>query len=211
VLTTFGNSWSQIFHTENLVVLHVGILAFSPAADAWSIGRRRRGGPSVQAGPGHGWPIRLMGAVTAVTYLVAGIAKLRVGGLDWLSGEALANHVAVDNLTKVLLGGAHSPVGGWLAARAWIFTPLAWASFLVELSAPVAVAFRRSRVWWVATAWLFHLGVLALMAIFFPYQLLGFAFAPYFAIDEWVVKARRRWPTGERVSPGGLERPRAVR
>ena len=133
-----------------------------------------------------------MGAVTAVTYLVAGIAKLRVGGLDWVSGEALANHVAFDNLTKVLLGGAYSPIGGWLAARAWIFAPLAWASLLVELGAPLAVAFRRTRVPWVAAAWLFHVGVLALMAIFFPYQLLGVAFAPYFAIDGWAIGLRRR-------------------
>ena len=211
VLTTLGNSWSQIFHTENLVVLHVGILAIAPAAEAWSIDRRRQGGPSVEAGPSHGWPIRLMGAVTAVTYPVAGLAKLRIGGLGWVSGDALANHVAFDNLTTIRLGGASSPVGGWLAARAWIFAPLAWASFLVELGAPVAVSLRRSRVWWVAVAWLFHLGVLALMAIFFPYQLLGFAFAPYFAVDEWAVEARRRWSTGARASPGGLERPTAVR
>ena len=210
VLTTFGNSWSQIFHTENLVVLHVAILAFSPAADAWSIDDHRQDRPTVPARPAHGWPIRLMGAVTALTYLAAGLAKLRIGGLDWLSGDALANHVAFDNLTKILLGGAHSPVGGWLAARAWVFAPLAWASFLVELGAPVAVAFRRTRVWWVAAAWLFHVGVLALMAILFPYQLLGVAFAPYFAIDEWAVEVRRRWSNAERT-PAAATGPRAVR
>jgi hypothetical protein len=210
VLTTFGNSWSQIFHTENLVVLHIAILAFSPAADVWSIDDHRRDRPTVPARSAHGWPIRLMGAVTAVTYLAAGLAKLRIGGLDWLSGDALANHVAFDNLTKILLGGAHSPIGGWLAARAWVFAPLAWASFLVELGAPLAVAFRRTRVWWVAAAWLFHVGVLALMAIFFPYQLLGVAFAPYFAIDEWAVKVRRRWSNVERTPPSPTG-PRAVR
>lgn len=210
VLTTFGNSWSQIFHTENLVVLHVGIIAFSPGADAWSIDHRRRGGDPPGALPTYGWPIRLMGGVTAMTYLVAGIAKLRVGGLDWLSGDALANHVAFDNLTKIRLGGAHSPIGGWLAARAWVFAPLAWASFLVELSAPVAVAFRRTRAWWVAAAWLFHLGVLALMALVFPYQLLGIAFAPYFAIDEWAIELRRRWSSIESTR-SRLGRARAVR
>ena len=205
VLTTFGQSWSQIFHTENLLVLHVAILAFSPAADVWSIDDRRRGStadPPVRSA--HGWPVRLMGAVTAMTYLAAGIAKLRIGGAAWIAGEALANHVATDNLNKIRLGDTHSPIAGWLVARSWVFTPMAWASLLIELSAPAAVAFRRTRMWWVAGAWLFHVGVLALMAIVFPYQLLGLAFAPYVAVDAWAIGFRQR-RAARRASTVGTE------
>ena len=205
VLTTFGQSWSQIFHTENLLVLHVAILAVSPASDAWSIDVRRRGSATAPpARSAHGWPVRLMGAVTAMTYLVAGIAKLRIGGAAWITGEALVNHVATDNLSKIRLGDVHSPIGGWLVARAWVFPPLAWASMVIELSAPVAVAFRRTRMWWVAGAWLFHVGILALMAIVFPYQLLGLAFAPYVAVDAWAVRLWQRWQArrGRRVANG---------
>jgi hypothetical protein len=205
VLTTFGQSWSQIFHTENLMVLHVAILAFSPASDAWSLDARRTGGTAdPPARPAHGWPVRLMGAVTAMTYLVAGIAKLRIGGAAWITGEALVNHVATDNLSKIRLGDVHSPIGGWLVARSWVFPPLAWASMLIELSAPIAVAFRRTRMWWVAGAWSFHVGILALMAIVFPYQLLGLAFAPYVAVDVWAVRLRQRLRARRagRVTPG---------
>ena len=37
---------------------------------------------------------------------------------------------------------------------------------------------------WAVLAWSFHLGVWAIMAIFFPYPLLGLAFAPLFAVER---------------------------
>jgi hypothetical protein len=42
---------------------------------------------------------------------------------------------------------------------------------------------RRAARAWVAAAWAFHVGILATMAIVFPYPLLGVAFAPFFAIE----------------------------
>ena len=52
-VTSYRSSWGQIFHTENLLVLHVLVLALSPAAAArsldarggrgWRRGRRRTG------------------------------------------------------------------------------------------------------------------------------------------------------------------------
>src|SRR5262245_31864989 len=38
---SYRNSWGMVFHTENLVVLHVIALACAPAADAWVLGARR--------------------------------------------------------------------------------------------------------------------------------------------------------------------------
>ena len=36
-MTTYRSSFGMIFHTENLWVVHVALLATAPAADAWSI------------------------------------------------------------------------------------------------------------------------------------------------------------------------------
>jgi hypothetical protein len=54
----------------------------------------------------------------------------------------------------------------------------------VELGAWLALAGGRWRTAWVVAAWLFHVGVLALMAILFPYQLSGVAFAPFFPLER---------------------------
>lgn len=187
-VTTYRNSWGQIFHVENLLVLHVLVLGFSPAADALSWdGSPKRG---AIAGQLYGWPVRLMCVVTVLAYLCAGVTKLDLAGLDWALGDTLRNQVAYDNLRKDVLGDIHSPLGGWLVSHGWVFKPLALATLAVELGAPLALLGRAWARWWALAAWGFHVGILAMMAIVFPYQLLGVAFLPFLRVDL----AHVRWP-----------------
>jgi hypothetical protein len=227
VLATLDSSWVQVFHTENLMVLHLLILAAAPAAADDLVLRRpvgrasaagaRPGGPP--ASGRHGWPLRLAAVVVVLTYVIAGIAKLRIGGMHWLDGDTLRHVVAYDNLRKDLLGDVYSPVGTRLVAHPWLFPPLAVGSLAVELGAPVALLgvpadaeaargrpsaaarrlLQRCRTAWVVAAWLFHAGVLALMAIAFPYPLFGVAFAPFFRLERLADRAGtaiRGWRSG---------------
>jgi hypothetical protein len=54
----YSSSWGQIFHTENLLVLHVIVLAVVPAADALSLDARQRA-KAVRDRMNYGWPLRL--------------------------------------------------------------------------------------------------------------------------------------------------------
>lgn len=165
LLLSYRSSWGQIFHTENLLVLHLLVLAAVAVVDGGTSARRTRDlGPQAAA------------VVVVVAYVLAGWAKLRIGGWDWASGDALRHHVAHDNLRKVLVGDWWSPLGGWAVAHGWVFRPMAVLTLVVELTAPVALLGGRLRLVWVGAAWLFHVGVLALMAILFPYQLFGVAY-----------------------------------
>lgn len=179
---TYRNSFGQIFHTENLMLLQVVILGAAPAADAHSLDSRGRA-PAAADGR-YGWPVLLMCVVTALTYFISGQTKLRNAGLDWLDGENLRNYVAYDNLRKIELGDSHSPLAELVVPHAWLFTPLAFFTLAVELGAPLALLHRRLAGAWVAAAWLFHAGILALMAIAFPYPLAGVAFAPFFPLER---------------------------
>ena len=205
--TTYDNSWQHLAHAENLFTLHALVLGFAPAADAWSLDARRRraaGHPATVPSPGHGWPVRLLSILTACTYVLAGWAKLRNGGFDWITGDVLRHQIAHDNVRKAVLGAPYSPIGGRLARYAWVFPPMALASVVVELGAPFALWGGRVRRWWVGAAWLFHLGVLVLMAILFAYPLSGVAYASFLRPDEWWnrrVAARRA-----RHARGGAER-----
>lgn len=192
-LTTYGQSWGQVFHTENLVVLHVVVLAVAPAADAWSYDARRS---PVTKPPeaGYGWALQLATAVTVATYVLAGIAKLRNGGFDWLGGDVLRNLVAHDNLRKILLDEPHSPFGGWLVSYGWVFPLFAIATLVVELGAPAALFGGRWRTGWIVAAWGFHLAVLALMAVFFPYPLFGVAFASMLRAERFIEAILDRLP-----------------
>lgn len=200
-LTTYRNSWGMVFHTENLVVLHALILAVLPASDAWSLdARRERTGVRPQGNSAaYGWGPRLMATVGVLAYLIAGVAKLRNAGHAWLGGEVLLTHIAWDNLRKIELGDMHSPIGAWLSTYPAVFPPLAWASVALELGAPLALLHRRLAWIWSIGMWSFHLGVVAIMAIVFPYPLCGAAFAPLFAVEELprrlAARARERRPS----------------
>lgn len=201
-IVSYRNSWGMVFHTENLLVLHVLVLGVTRSADALS--RDARGRPDPGVGPHWGWPVRLLCAVTVATYVIAGITKLQVSGLAWIGSDTLRGLVAYDNLRKVELGDPFSPIGAALVGQRWLFGPLAALSLLIELGAPLALVSRRLGRWWAALAWSFHLGVLALMAILFHYPLSGAAFAPMLDVEKIDLRrlARRGRVQSDRDAPG---------
>lgn len=204
----YRNSWSMIFHNDNLVVLHALILGFVPAADAWSVDAdaNRRGGswlfgnvisrPSWQ----YGWPIKLMMAVATAPYVLSGIAKLAGPvGMGWITGEVMRDQVATDTLRKIVLGTSSSDAIYWLYDQPLLFALLALVTMVVELVAPFVLGSRRWAMRWAVVAFLMHWGILAVMDITFRYQLSGAMFACFFPVESTV-----RW-LRERI--GGLVRP----
>jgi hypothetical protein len=181
---TYRNAWGHVFHTDNLLVLHVLIIGLAPAAAAWSLDAR--GSPEPPGDVRFGWPVRLAALATVLTYVVTGIAKLRYAGLDWLGGDTLLHQIAFDNARKKVLGDTYSPLATALAGHPALFRPLGPFTLVVELAAPVALLGRRWAAWWSGAAWLFHVGILGLMWISFPYPLSFVAFAPFFRCERFV-------------------------
>jgi hypothetical protein len=190
---SYANSWGQILHVDNLMVLQVIVLALAPSADALSFDARRHG-LEPRASPAYGWAVRLLCVAVVLAYVLAGVAKLKNGGLAFVEGETLRNYVAYDNLRKLELGSIHSPVGAWLLPYPGVFSFLAVLTLLLELGAPVALVHRRLAAAWCVAMWGFHLGVLVIMAIAFIYPLTGLAFAPFFRVERLLdSKLARRW------------------
>ena len=182
-VTTYRNSWGVVLHTENLLALHVLVVGFVRAGDAFSLDERRTGERPTESWR-YGWPIRLVTVVTVLTYFVGGWAKLRFGGFDWWFGDTLRNQIAYDNFRKLILGDFYSPFGGWLTQYAWIFTPMAVATMVVELGAPLALLSDKLGRWFSVVAWSFHAAIVAMMMIVFPYQLSFIAFAAFWPLER---------------------------
>jgi hypothetical protein len=190
---SYRNSFGMIFHTENLMVLHVGILALVPAADAWSLDQRKRKQEHPDSWK-YGWPLFLMCLITVVAYTLAGYAKLRFGGFSWASGDVLRNYVAMDNLRKILLGDTYSPLAGPAMRLGVAFTFLAAGSLALEVLAPLALFSKRFARLWVPAIVGFHIGIVALMAIVFPYPISGVAFASFYRAEKLLERiAKSRW------------------
>jgi hypothetical protein len=190
-VASYRLSWGHVLHTDHLPSLHVVIIGLSPAAAAWSLDARRAGEPEPEPDARFGVPVTLLMLATVVTYVLAGIAKARIGGLGWVTGDALRNQVAYDNLRKAVMGDVHSPVGAWAVRHGWLFPPMAALTVALELGAPLALRRGRLRSAWAVGAWSFHVGIWALMAIAFQFQLLGVAYACFFRaerVGEWVAR-----------------------
>lgn len=197
VLLTYSNCFGQILHTEHLLALHVLVLALAPAADAVSkdaiarehAARRSSAVPEFAISnpatphPRYGWAIQLLSIVCVAGYLLAGIAKVRHSGLEFVMGDTLRNYVAFDNVRKLELGSIGSPVGPVLLQHTGLFGMLAGLSLGLELGAPLALVHRGFGMLWTLLVWGFHLGVLVIMAIGFPYHLSFIAFLSFYRAE----------------------------
>lgn len=216
---SYRNSWSMIYHNDNVLVLHALILGFAPAADALALDSSRRSAGTVQAfrrsvwpdrnpqGDWHyGWPVKLMNSVTVMTYFVSGIAKVTGPlGWRWADGESMRSQVAVDGVRKELLGSRATPLTFWLYDKVWLFRIMATGSLVMELMAPLALADRRLGRAWVASAFAMHWGILLVMGITFRYQLTGLIFASFFDVERAAYWLPREWTHLPQTLP-----PRAV-
>ena len=188
---TYRNSWSMIYHNDNVLVFHALILGFAPAADALSIDAWRRKRKSrtprrnLEGDWRFGWPISLMCLVTALTYFLSAMAKLAGPlGWAWIDGEAMRGYLAVDGLRKELLGEGASPLIFALYDYVGLFTMLAAVSLVIELGALPALLHRSVARAWAIYAFFMHWGIVYLMGINFPYYTYGIIFLPYFQIER---------------------------
>ena len=197
---SYRNSWTMVFHSDNVLIWHVLILGLTRAADAFSLDARRKSRTATNSdepldSPIHwryGWAINLMCAVTVTTYFLAGVAKLAgPDGLNWMTGEVMRSQLAVDNLRKELLTGAAPATFGWIYNNLFLFVMMGVGTFAMELGAPLALANKWLGRLWSIGAFIGHWGIYFVMGITFRYQLYGVIFAPFFPVErpvEWAIE-----------------------
>jgi predicted DCC family thiol-disulfide oxidoreductase YuxK len=195
-LLCYRNSWGMIYHSDNLLVLHALVLGLSRAADALSVdalvqharqvGRARLFDvPRALTSWEYGWPIRLVCAVTCLTYFLAGIAKVTgPAGWEWVTAESLRSQIAVDGLRKQMLAGSAPDLAFAFAAWDEFFLGIGVLTLVVELGAPAAVWHRWVAAIWVPAALMMHWGILFIMGIEFTYALLGLPFVAFFPLER---------------------------
>ena len=126
IVLCYRNSWGMVYHTDNLLVLHVIVLGVSRSADALSLDafrHRRREALAEEISWEYGWPIRLLCAITVSTYLLSGMAKVAGPlGWAWVHGEAFRSQIAMDALRKELLGKTPSSLAFDLYDQVALFT-----------------------------------------------------------------------------------------
>jgi hypothetical protein len=159
-----------------------------------SAGRARHG--ETRLTERGGWALRMTQLAVVATYFLSSWAKLRFGGLGWLTSATLE---------RALIRRG-TPLTDLLTSTRW---PLLLAQFGIvafELSSPMVFFVRsRMRYWIVAYFYLFHLMVMLTITISFaPHQVAMTSFLPLERVRPivWVrqlLRRRRRAPVTARA------------
>lgn len=211
----YRTAWGGVLHADNLFSFHILCLALGPAASAWSIdawlarrwpdrGRWLRSPALPAVDWRFGWNLKLVGAVTTITYFLAGMAKVVTNpGFGWASGKNLLDQIGNDALYKELVssGTGATAIVPWVYQHPEVLLIAATGTLIIEVGAPLALLHRRLGWVWSVATWGMHQGIAIVMGIVFPYPGYGLAFISFFPVDVWVNgavgKVRARLPRTE--------------
>ncbi|HVT91822.1 MAG TPA: hypothetical protein VHD76_03180 [Bryobacteraceae bacterium] len=195
-------NFGKIDHMDGIVVILLGILFVSRCGDGVSVdnflSRKIPGTAPREAEPvEYRWPIVLGQVLFTLVFFAAGVAKLRVSGLAWMSSGNL-RHLLIEHQYT------HAPLtdAGLIAARStMVCGGAAILTIVLELSMPLAVLSRRLR-WPLLIALLFlQIGIALALGVYFTPYLAGYLlFVPW---ERWPPRfLTRSRPTVPEVSGG---------
>jgi vitamin K-dependent gamma-carboxylase-like protein len=171
-------SFGHFNHDEMVAIYCLGVLAFTPCGDEFSLDRLIAKKSAQRPLWAYAYPILLMQVLLAWAYFSSALIKLRVSGFKYLGPDnlpALAIFHSLDNLHDT-----HFKLAFWLP-QIKSYLPVAVAVILIwELAFPLAVFWRRIRWVILGIGVVFHVSTLFLMNIFFPHQL-----AMYLIFVDW--------------------------
>ena len=185
------HNFGHTYHFDALLALTLIVLACSRAGDAWSVDAWRSS-RRVQPSAEYTWPIRMIWVLMALVFFAAGIAKLRHGGIAWVTSS---------NMSMVLMRSAYhtsdadpiTSLGLWVAGHLWLSRAMAAFALVVELGFITSLVSRRARLVFVPAAGLMLVGIRILMGPTFGGFLIANVFwVPWSALGARVAAAWRR-------------------
>lgn len=189
-LCALWSSSGKVMHNDVLTVTVVFVMLFADAPLPHQTTTR-----SVR----WGWPPRAALAVVATVYFLTGVQKLRHSGLDWVFSE---------NMTWILRQGSSPHAGAisdMVADRPWLSQTLAGGALLLELTAPLWLAVRGTRILFVAAVFTMHTSIWLFLGIdYSAWVLTVAAVAVPMALRPERPLIRPRW--GPRQPAAGLAR-----
>jgi hypothetical protein len=155
------HNFGHVYHFDALLAIGLVVLACSRAGDACSIDTLvtpRAVHPSAE----YTWPISFMRVMMALVFFAAGVAKLRHGGLAWVTSA---------NMSLILMRSAYhtsdaDPVGTlglWVASHPLLSRASAGVAVFVELGFVTALFSQRARIIFVPAASALLVGIRIMM------------------------------------------------
>jgi hypothetical protein len=196
-----GYSYADVHHTQALFAIFLMTLPFAPIGHSLSVDavlRRRRAAvrPETERLDTVMWPLKLAHVLLAMTYFSTGITKLLSGGLAWMNGYTLQNHIFSDAINRDI------PIGIWLSQQHTLCILLAIGTIAFELFFFLSILLPRTAPWFFVGGILFHISLYVTSGHpFFEHIILNVLMLLFLDPDRFAAQVQRL--TG-RV-PAGLE------
>lgn len=122
--------------------------------------------------------IRCQRVLFAIVFFAAGYAKLSLAGSDWFLTPTLQYTLSLQNYFNSDSPAARtfSEVNYWVLGLPWLTKVFALGALVLELSAPLALVWSRSRMWIVSGLLLMQLGIYVVMYVDFTIWFLLYLF-----------------------------------
>jgi hypothetical protein len=194
------HNFGQTYHFDALLVIAMGVFALSRAGDAFSIDSWRRGGSRREPSGEYTWPLRAIWVAMSLVFFAAGLAKLRNGGLEWITSGNMSIL-----LTRALYHVSDAdPQTTWglvIAQHPWASSAVAAAAVATELFFPLALVSRTARAVLVPAAFMMLVSIRVLMGpTFGGFLVANVVWVPWDAVGARVAA----WSRWRRI---GVERP----
>ncbi len=185
------HNFGKIHHSDALIVFVLFAMALSHcgahgSVDAWL--RRRLGrAPAPSASGEYRWPIAFVQLAWVIVYFAAGLAKLRIAGVQWVFSDSFRNILLEHHYTT------HPPFdwGLAIAEHAWLCRILALGALLTEILSPLALFSARARAAFVPALFSMQLGIGLVLGVGFSSFLPIVAFwIPWDAGRSWLDRRR---------------------
>jgi len=179
------HNFGQTYHFDAVLVIAMAVLACSRAGDACSIDASLRDGPRLTWSSEYTWPIRAIWVAVALVFFSAGLAKLRYGGLAWITSDNMSI-LLTRALYHVSDADPLTSIGLWIAAHRWLAHTLAAAAVVTEVAFPLALISRSARLVLVPAA----IGMLITIRLLMGPTFGGFLIVNVFWVPWYLVAAR---------------------
>ena len=169
IISAVLRSYSWSYHTGVLPLYLGAVLCLLPAGDGLSLDAKRRSGHgwrgSSETSPRYSWSRFACWTVLAVAFLLAGMSKVRNGGMSFVHPDNFRNILYSTTLTPMEFDFQIST--RLINMPDWFFSGLAWIGLITQLSA-IALPFSRRARLVIPVGFMFmHLGIWLLQNILF--------------------------------------------
>ena len=161
--------YSWFYHTGLVPLWVLFVLCFTPCGDALSLdarARRRRGDPTPAPSEVYAWSRYACWAVLAAAYLNAGLSKLLIGGVEWVTTPLnLKSKIVGDSMRVMQFDWGIGPL--LIDMPDAFFMLLAGGTILAEVGYPLVIFSRRARIVLPILMAGMHIGILFMQNVFF--------------------------------------------